>query len=123
MRQVNDIVLSGSSSVSVVNGSQLDANQMINVSFHLTLSNNLAAGVFKLQASNDVYQVGMQPGTTNFTVTNWADIPTQTVTITAGTTQALLTVTNAPYRWMRAVYTGGTLVVGTAIVKRFGQGI
>lgn len=121
MRQVNDIVLSGSSNSVSVLGSQLDANQMINVSFHCVLSNNAAGGVFKIQASNDVYQVGQVPGT--FTVSNWVDIPLASVTMSVGTTQGLISLQNASYRWLRAVYTASTQAAGTVQVSRLGQGI
>lgn len=120
MRQVNDQVLSGVDTASI-NGMQLDTNQMINMSFHCVVSDSTAAGTFKLQASNDISQI--PPGQGNFTATNWVDIPNQSVTMTAGTLQGLLTLSEMSFRWVRAVWTKTTSGTGTVTVTRFGQGI
>lgn len=120
MRQVNDIVLSGSSASASINGSQLDTNQQINMSFHLVNSNGSAEGTFKLQASNDVCQIGQQP---NFVVSRWVDIPNKSTALTAGATQAILTLENAAYRWVRCVYTATTPAAGTTTVSRLSQSV
>lgn len=124
MRQVNDVVLSGSTAVASVNGSQIDTNQMINISFHCVLSNPSAGGAFKLQASNDVapIQITGANGVSTFVVTNWVDIPSQSVDMTS-VPQGILTLANVPYRWMRAVFTTSSQAAGTVKVSRFGQGI
>ena len=119
MRQVNDTVLSGLDTVST-NGSQLDTNQMINMSFHCTISDSTAAGVFKLQASNDVAPLGI--GAQTFVVHNWVDIPNQSITMTTGLEQGILTLSEIAYRWVRAVYTETVPGTGTVIVNRFGLG-
>jgi hypothetical protein len=120
MRQVNDKVLSGLDAVSI-NGKQIDTNQMINMSFHCILSDATAAGSFSLQASNDISQI--PPGQGSFTATNWVDIPNATVTMTAGTQQALIMLSELSFRWVRAVWTQTTPGTGTVVVNRFGQGV
>lgn len=120
MRQVNDKVLSGANNVTVT-GAQLDTNQMINMSFHCILGDSTAAGTFKLQASNDISQI--PPGQGGFTAKNWVDIPNQSIAMPAGTTQALLTLSEMSFRWVRAVWTVTTAGTTTVAVNRFGQGI
>jgi hypothetical protein len=119
MRQVNDLVLSGLDSGSV-NGSQLDTNQLINMSFHCVISDSTAAGTFKLQASNDVAPI--QISGPDFVVTNWVDIPNESITMTAGKLQGILSLSEMSFRWVRAVYTETTPGTGTVIVNRFAQG-
>lgn len=120
MRQVNVAILSGSNSATI-NGSQIDANQLINASFHLIVGDATAAGTFKIQASNDIAQVGQVPGT--FTVTNWVDIPNASVVQAAATQQALISLSNMSYRWIRAVWTSTTPSNTTNTVNMFAQGI
>jgi hypothetical protein len=120
MRQVNDLVLSGSDAGTVL-GSQLDTNQIINSSYHFVLSDNTAAGVCSLQASNDICQVGQNAQ--NFVVTNWVAIPGATVTLAAGAKQALISLDESAFRWVRAVYTSTTPGTGTVTVNRFAQSI
>lgn len=100
MRLNNCQVLNGSNS-QTVNGTQIDSNQLEIMSFHMVQGDATAAGIFKIQASNDIAQVGPTP----FTVTNWVDIPNATSTITAGILQALITLPQVAYRFVRAVYT------------------
>ena len=75
MRQVNVNVLSAANTATRT-GAQIDANQLINASFHLTLGDTTAAGTFLIQGSNDVCPVGQQAQ--NFTVTNWAQVSSTT---------------------------------------------
>lgn len=123
MRQVNDIVLpaTADTSTKTVNGSTLDTNQMVDMSFHCVVSDATAAGTFKLQASNDV--APLQISGPNFVPTNWVDIPSQSVVMTAGTQQGLLTLSNVAYRWVRAVFIVTTLGTGTVQVSRLGIGV
>jgi len=120
MRQVNTQVLSGSDAATVY-GSQLDTNQIINSSFHCVISDNTAAGTFTVQASNDICAVGQ--GDQNFVVTNWVNIPSATVTLTAGQKQGIIFVSESAYRWMRAVYTSTTPGTGTVVVNWFAQSV
>jgi len=120
MRQVNKQILSGVNSATV-NGDQIDSNQLINASFHLLIGDSTAAGTFKIQASNDVSQVGQSSST--FVVTNWVDIPGASVTQAAATQQAIISLSNMAYRWVRAVWIETTPGSTTAIVNMFAQGI
>lgn len=101
MRNVNKTVLSAADN-QTTNGDQIDANQLVSASFQAYFGDTNAAGTLKLQASNDLYQDRYQAS--NFTVTNWVDIPNQVATITTGTS-ALLTIAQSSYRWLRAVFT------------------
>lgn len=110
MKNLSSQVLFASNSVSQ-NGLQIDSNQLIAASFQFVFADATSIGTCKIQASNDLYQDRYQAS--NFTVTNWSDIPSQSITSTSGAT-ALLTITNVVYRWMRAVYTsssGGSTTV------------
>jgi hypothetical protein len=112
MRNINSTILSGLNNATQT-GQQIDSNQLINISFHLHVSDVTAAGTFKIQASNDVCPIGPTP----FTVTNWADIPSASVTQAAGTQDALITLSNVSYRWIRAVWTKTTSGSGTVTVN------
>lgn len=116
MRHANFVALSGADTASV-NGSQIDANQIIQASFQIVFADATATGTFKLQASNDICNDQYQPNT--FTVTNWTDIPSATAAIASGAS-ALLSLNNMAYRWVRAVYVrssgGSTTVVVNANV-------
>lgn len=101
MKNVNCIALSAPDTASA-DGSQIDANQLVSASFAIIFGDATAAGTVKVQASNDICNDRYQANA--FTVTNWVDIPTQTATITTGTS-ALLTIANMSYRWIRVVYT------------------
>jgi hypothetical protein len=103
------------------NGIQIDADQIITASFHLVLSDATGAGTFKIQASNDIGPTGQ--AAQNFTVTNWVDIPSATVTQTAGNKQALITLATTNYRWMRAVWTQSTGGSGTLTVNMNSNGV
>lgn len=115
MRKLSQLVLSGADTGSV-NGSQLDCGEWVSASFQIVFGDSTAAGTFKLQASNDIFQPGGQ--SSNFTVTNWTDIPSATATIASGAS-ALITVNVMSYRWIRAVYTrasGGSTTVSVNVL-------
>ena len=101
MRNISAQVASGVTTASV-NGIQIDANQLINPSFHFVFSEATAAGTVKIQASNDIFNDRYQAS--NFTVTNWVDIPSATATVTAGA-PALISLSEVNYRWLRVVFT------------------
>lgn len=101
MRNLCLNVLSASDSATT-NGTQIDANQLVSTSFAAYFGDATAGGTFKLQVSNDLIPYGYLAA--DFTVTNWADLPNQSATITSGGS-ALLTVPNMTYRWIRPVYT------------------
>lgn len=104
MRYVNQTALSASDNAST-NGPKFDANQLVSASFHCFFGDDTANGVFKLQASNDIYN-NQYMGQANFDPTNWVDIPSQSANITDGAS-ALLTIPNMSYRWVRAVFEPG----------------
>lgn len=101
MRNVNVNVLSGVDRLNI-NGDQIDANQLISASFHVVFGDSTAAGNIKIQGSNDICNDRYQANA--FTVTNWVNIPGQSSNVSSGA-QALLTITQSAYRWLRAVYT------------------
>ena len=122
MRQVNVQVASGANTATI-NGIQIDANQLINASFHLLVGDATAAGTFKIQASNDVAPAGGANVAGNFVVTNWVDIPNATVTQAAGTRQALIQLSEISYRWIRAVWVETTPGTSTNQVNMFAVGV
>lgn len=101
MKSNNFQILSGSDNQSIT-GSAIDGSQLISLSAQASFGDAQAAGTFKLQASNDILRQGYNPS--NFTPTNWVDIPNQSANITSGTS-SLLTVSQMAYRWVRAVWT------------------
>lgn len=120
MRQVNTQVLSGADTATVT-GAQIDANQLINASFHLLVGDATAAGTFKIQASNDICPVGQ--AAQNFVAANWVDIPNASVTQAAATQQALISLTDMSYRWVRAVWTKTTAGTTTVVVNMMAVGV
>jgi len=101
-------VLTGLATASI-NGSAIDASQMYQVSFQTVTLDTAAAGTMKIQMSNDPQPAGTY---TNFTPTNWSDIPNSTSTVTAGVASPIiLSVVSA--RWLRVVFTrsAGTLTI------------
>lgn len=110
MRNINCVVLNAADTASQ-NGTQIDANQLINVSFHALFGDATAAGSVKVQASNDINNDRYQPGI--FTVTNWVDVPNASATIASGA-PALITLSNLAVRWLRVVFTrtsGGSTTI------------
>lgn len=110
MRNTNCQILSGANTGSV-NGSQIDANQLVSASFHAFQGDGTAAGTVKIQASNDVCAYGNLAA--DFVVTNWVDIPSATASVASGG-PVLITIAQMSYRWIRAVYTrtsGGSSTV------------
>ena len=110
MRFLNCQVLSGADTSSVV-GSQIDSNQLINASFQAVFADSTAVGTIQLQASNDITADGYQAST--FTVTNWTNIPSGSVAVTAGGS-VIITLTEFSYRWLRVLYnrtSGGSSTV------------
>lgn len=99
MRNSQVIVLSGDNSATIT-GSAYDVGQIISASFQVVNGDVSAEGTVKLQASNDPV-VGPR---SNFTPTNWSDIPTATSTVASGVgPMIVLEVMN--FSFIRAVYT------------------
>lgn len=118
MRQESITVFSASD-VGSGNGAKIDSGQLVNCSFHIIFSDTDAAGSVKIQASNDPVPSGAQRN--QFTPTNWVDIPSASVTITAGG-QKLISLPNIAYNWMRVVWTQTTPGTGNLIVYMDGLG-
>ena len=112
MKYINYNVLSASDHATT-SGSKIDTDQLWSVSFHAYFGDSTAAGTFKIQASNDLAPTHYTANS-NFTVTNWVDVPSATASIASGVS-GLVTITQLSYRWLRAVYTrssgGSTTVV------------
>lgn len=113
MRNLNCQILSGADTGSV-NGTAVDANQLISASFQIIFGDATATGTFKLQASNDIPGTYYEP--TPFVPTNWTDIPSATTAIALGAS-ALISLATMNYRWVRAVYTSSSGGSTTVIVN------
>lgn len=111
MRQYNKQVLSASDNANT-NGTQIDANQLVSVSFHFFFGDATASGECKVQGSNDITPLGNMAQPSNFTVTNWVDIPSACADITAGTS-AMILIPQSCFRWLRAAFTVDTAGVQT----------
>lgn len=120
MRQVNVNVLSAADTSSQ-NGIQIDSNQLFAASFQAVFGDSTAAGTLKIQMSNDVAPTG-GPGVSNFTVTNWVNIPSASSTVTAGACPPI-TINPSCYRWLRAVYTRSSGGSSTINVNMFAQSV
>lgn len=118
MRNVNCIAISAVDTASV-NGSAIDANQLLSASFQSVFGDATAAGTVKIQASNDINNTSYN---NNFTPTNWSDIPLATSTIASGVGPIIL-ITNVCYQWIRAVYTRSGGGSTTIIVNMNAQGL
>lgn len=103
MRNLNCVALSGMDAESI-DGSTIGADQLVSASFQAYFGDNQATGTFKLQASNDVPPAGYAVPLQDFQPTHWVDIPTKTVSVTAGTS-ALIAIPQTSYRWVRPVWT------------------
>ena len=79
----------------------IDANQLLYVSVQIVAS-GAPVGVAKLQCSNDFSTDKIN--STQQVVTNWSDIPSATVAVSAAGV-FLVPKTDLCYRWIRVVYT------------------
>lgn len=104
MRYVNFSLLNESDTGNV-ESDPMDCNQIVSASFHVYFNDVIAEGTVKLQASNDICDTQYLPS--QFTPTEWVDIPNQSASITAGAS-ALLTIPQMSYRWVRVVFTNTT---------------
>lgn len=105
------------------NGSKIDANQLVSASFQVIISDADFAGSVKIQYSND--PTGTNSNRVNFTPTNWNDIPSASITITAGPvlSAGAIVIANMCYSYIRAVVTQTTQGTGTAKVNMNALGI
>lgn len=100
-------------------GPAIDSNQCVSASFCPIFGDVTAAGVVKIQCSNDnPASSGYRSG---FTPTNWSDIPNATSTITLGVGSVIL-IPNMAFGYIRAVYTrssGGstTIIINSTLLS------
>ncbi len=122
MRNVCATILSASD-VGSTNGAKVDANQLVSASFQVLISDASFAGSVKIQASNDPITSGSNRA--NFTPTNWSDIPSAAITVTAGPVYSaqMIVIANMCFSWVRAVVTETTPGIGTATVNMNALGI
>lgn len=122
MNRFNKIILSAAAASASTATGAVDTNQIISISFQGFASNASAIGTIKAQASNDPTPKGYDAQQSGFTPTNWVDIPAATASIAGTATPGLITVPQASYRWMRAVFTdaGAGSATGTLTIEAFG---
>lgn len=77
-----------------INGPAMGLEQSLHFSFMVKWTGT-PTGTFKLQASNDI----------DATVTDWEDIPGSSVAVAGAAGQQVWNYTNAPFRFVRLVYT------------------
>jgi hypothetical protein len=117
MRNVVTIALSATDDGNQT-GLAIWAAQLVSASFQGILSDNIATGSFKIQASNDRPPDG---SLTAFVPTNWADIPSATATF--ANQAGLVTIGQMAYQWVRVVFTSTLAGSGTVTVKMNALGI
>jgi hypothetical protein len=112
MKFVRDNTIELADATATTNGPAIDANQLISMSVQAIKAAD-AEGTVKLQASNDEGP----PSGAGAPPSNWTDIASATVTLTASPGTFLIPKTDLCYRWVRVVYTrtggGGALTVKT----------
>lgn len=96
MRFLRDTVINGGDASGNLTSAAIDANQLLSISVQ-SVSTGTAAGTLKLQFSNDAPSNISAP-------TNWTDIPSATVSVTAASTVGIAK-TELCYRFVRVVYT------------------
>ncbi len=77
-----------------INGPAMNLDQTLHFSFHAKWTGT-PTGSFKLQGSNDVES----------TVTDWEDIPGSTLAVAGAAGTQMWNYADAPFRWVRIVYT------------------
>jgi len=116
MKNSNNTVLSGTiSGTTPINGSAIDASQIYQASFQFSTASTTAAGIYKVQMSNDIQASGtFNPST----YMHWSDISGATVTVTANVQAASIILSTVCARALRVVFTpsSGT---GSVIVNMF----
>lgn len=113
MRNVPVQVMSVTNDSQNQTGAAFEIQQVYSASFCPIFSETSVGGTLKIQGSNDS-AVG---ALTQFTPTNWNDIPNATSTITSGVGSAIV-VEPIPFQYIRVVFThssggttGGTITV------------
>ena len=107
MRNTQFNILNASDAETQTGASQW-VGQIVAASFVPTCGDDSADGTLKIQGSNDSPAGVTAP--TQFTPTNWADIPNATSTIASGVGPAIV-ISTLCFAYIRAIYTsnsGGT---------------
>lgn len=121
MRQECITILSASD-VADVNGGKIDSSQLVNASFQARWSDIDLIGTIKIQASNDPVPNGATRS--QFTPTNWTDIPNATIAIAGGSVgSGFIILQNMAFSYIRAVLLAGTPGTGTAVVNMDAVGV
>lgn len=110
MRNAQTTILSAADTATQT-GSAIDTGQCFSASFQAIFGDVTAVGVVKIQYSNDNPAVSGYRN--SFTPTNWTDIPSATMTVTAGVSTGLL-IPVMSFSYIRAIYTrtsGGSTTV------------
>lgn len=118
MRTENITILTGNSAGDLT-GSVKNSDQIINLSVQVVSSAGTVAGVLKLQASNDAPNTSLR---SEFTPTNYVDIPNATVTISAGGA-GMIRLSDCSFGYIRAIWThdgGGSTGTVTALMTAVG---
>lgn len=112
MRQENIIVIPSQAAATITSAAILSEN-LFSCSVQIDAVGGGAAGVAKLQASNDV------PVAANAVPTNWSDIPSGTVSI-SGDGAFLIPKTDLSYQYIRLIYTNSGTGTVSARLKALG---
>ena len=112
MRYIEQTAINNVTAASNATGPTIDSSFLL-FSSTMIIVTGTVTGIVKLQGSNDYGN-----SQSNFTPTNWVDIPNATVTLASA--NAYIPTTQMCYNWVRVVFVaGGT---GTVTAKFFGQG-
>lgn len=113
MQQFQQKVLDAVSTATGANSAAIDASNMLQVSAHC-IATGSPTGAVKIQVSNDS-PIGLKGQSSSvWTPTNWADLPSATVTVGAAG-NFVIPKTDICYQFIRFVYTGTG--VGTVTVQ------
>ncbi len=119
MRVVNQKSINAVVNSASINGSAINASQLINASFQTINTDTDVAGTVKIQASNDLPPQGqLSP----YTPTNWSDVPNATSAVVAGIGPVII-LQNMAYQFVRAVFTKSVEGTGTMSVTMNAQGV
>ncbi len=120
MRDLNFTLVNAVSDAASFNSSKIDCSHVVSASFHIFFSDVAFAGSVKIQASNDPCGYGNLA--LDFTPSHWVDIPSKSVTATAGGA-FLIEIDYMKFRWVRAVVTQTTPGSGTVSINVDGKAL
>ncbi len=108
MNVVNNVVINAATNTGTVLSAAIPAQFFTSMSAQAVFSDAAAAGVFKLECSDDPSNTGVAP-------THWNDVPLITATVASGAV-TMLTAPTICYQWVRVSWarSGGA---GTVTVR------